>query len=209
MKRRNYGFTLAELMTAVVLFLLFGTSLTAMLIMGMDYWQQASLTTETQEGARSAADWIATELRQAIPDPDPGQAGHPPTGYRSISPAVEPTGVLTPNANETEADSLLFTKPNAANYDPVQVGWNSASPANYQQVEYEVQAGDRLMRTVRTYDESGRLADSRSDTLTSLTGGSVALTVTRLSNSLYRLNLACAKEGKSFSVDARVYVESP
>lgn len=140
-RRTNFrGLTLAEVLVSLFLIGIFGLVAVGSLQMALRQWGSVAQKVNAAQNARFITSTIANELRQAIPWADPTR------GYMSITPAVAPTGVLTPNANAPNSAQVVFTEPHPTTtggaWDPMQSGWSSTSASNYRTITYRVQGLD-------------------------------------------------------------------
>lgn len=154
---KQKGFSLSEFMIALFLFSILSSSLAGTIIIGMRYYQKSNLGTEAQMFTRNAIEFISNEIRQAVPNPDPGLNGNTPTGYKAVSPSIDPTGVLYPNVNEISTDYVVFTIPDYDYYDPSDEDWFSQDPRNYKKVKYAVYNQNELIRETTTYNSDGSI----------------------------------------------------
>ncbi len=192
-RERGRGFTLAELTVLLLIFSLFATTVLATLTLALRFWTHFNQELSAEQTARTAMDVITDELRQALPDTDPGGTNSA-TGYRSISPAVPPTGILQPNANATSSTQLIFTEPNTANFDPSSSGWVASAPSNFQRVRYYV-LNNAVRREQIQYDSSGNvIADTDDMVVTASSTGSVSLSFGYLSADTLNVTVS-ANEG--------------
>lgn len=198
MKRR--GITLAELTVVLALFGLFSTTALAALNLAMGHWRNVAQEVDAASSCRFVASTLSNELRQGIPNPAPAATG---TGYRSLSPAVSPTAVLTPNQNARTATEVVFTEPNPASYDPLAAGFNPQDPANYRRVRYYV-SGAAVRREVRTYTSSGGVASTQDALLAS--ADTLALSATWVAPDLFDLDVTCTRGRDSAHLRTRVFV---
>jgi|GEM_PF-1706027 len=205
MKRTNGGFTLAELMVVSVLFLLVSSSIMGVLILALSCWEKADASVAAQQNARLAASIIIADLKQAVINQDPGHGTNPATGYRSISPAVPPTGVLFPNLNQLSRAYLIFNEPNFSAYDPSGATWDPQDPSNYQKVKYYVSSGT-LLRQVTKYDSSSQVTSTREDPIAAVNDGSITLTVNYLGTNLFYVEVRAVEKSTSSSSSSKVYI---
>lgn len=205
MKRTNGGFTLAELMVVCVLFLLFSSSIMGILILALSSWEKADASVAAQQNARLAASIVMADLKQAVINQDPGHGTNPPTGYRAISPAIPPTGVLYPNLNLPSTTYLIFNEPNFSTYDPSGTSWDPQNPSNYQKVKYYVSSGT-LLRQVTKYDSSSRSTSTREDPIAAVSDGSLNLTINYLAANLFYVEVRAVEKSNSSSSSSNVYI---
>ncbi len=200
------GFSLVDMIVTLAIFGVLSLSILSTLIISNGYWQQGNQQTTSQGNSREAFQAVLNELKQALPDPDPGGA-NPITGYLSIAPAVAPTGVLMPNANTAVSATLTFNEPNTANYTPFGVGWSPNTPSNYKKIQYSVTGTNTLQRTEITYNANGSQASTRTDTVLSSKNGTLQLQCTFLSSNLFNLKITATENGKTYVLSSDVYLE--
>lgn len=200
MNRRRHGITLAELTVVLALFGLFSTTALAALNLAMGHWRKVAQEVDAASSCRFVASTLSNELRQGIPNPAPAASG---TGYRSLSPAVAPTAVLTPNQNARTATEVVFTEPNPATYDPLAAGFSPQDPANYRRVRYYV-SGATLRREVRTYASNGTVTGTQDALLA--TADTMNLTATWVAADLFDLDVTCTRGRDSANLRTRVFV---
>jgi len=206
--KSSSGMVLSELMVALVIFLLFSGSLLAIVTLGMRYWGKANANVLAQQNARLAAEAIVSEMKQAIPNPDPGGVGRTPTGYLAITPALEPTGVLYPNYNQPSLDYVEFTEPNPVNYDRASSGFVPEDPSNYQRIRYYV-SGKKLYRDITRYDSNGISLGTSTSPLAAASGeGTLSMEVDCLAARLFRITIRATEKGKSFQYSSQIFIAS-
>lgn len=174
--REQSGFTLAEVLITAVVFLLFSTVLFGLLINGLNYFKAADADFSAQTTCRNIMEIIVSELRQAVPNPDPGLANSP-TGYLSIAPNAAPTAILYPNYLNKTGNYLIFTEPNHSNFDPSESSFSDMDPSNYQRIRYYVQNGNTLMREITKYDSNGSVASTESDQVAEVPNGEIVMEI--------------------------------
>ena len=198
---------LTELLVAVLIFMLFSTAMLATISMALQAYRDTDRQDRLQQAVQSVFNALSLELRQAIPDSDPGGT-NPPTGYLSIVPLVAPTGVLAPNANQPNNSSIIFTEPNPNNYNPSLAGWNSASPINYQKVRYYIQ-GSQMLREIITYNANGSVATTQTDIVAELTsGGNLAISCVYQSPTLFTVTVNGNLGSDNYSLNSNIYLAS-
>lgn len=203
MRRRPRGFTLAELTVMCMVFTIFAMTAVAVMTLAMQYWTQSNQRVLAEQNARVAISTISSELRQGIPDPDPG-SGNPATGYLSITPTVSPTAVLVPNANSTTGTSLEFTETNPTNYDPSSGTFSSTNPANYQRVRYYV-SGTDLHRELKLFDATGTVTSTSDDVIVSASStGTLILSTQYLNTNEFKLTVTAAEGISQFVLSTTV-----
>lgn len=200
------GFMLLELLVATTIFLLFSTAMVATISMALQSQREADRRNRLQQNVKALHAAVTTEMKQAIANPDPGGA-FPSTGYLSIVPAVAPTGVLLPNANQPANTAVTFTEPNSANYNPSLAGWVDSSPANYMRVRYYIQ-GTRAFREVITYAANGSVASTQTDPVADIPLGNLSISSTYQSPTLYIVVVSGSEGGKTYSLSTQVYLIS-
>lgn len=179
------GFTLAELLISIGLFMILTTSLFGTLMIGMRTYRKNSLKSTMQFAVQNSVETMSNELRQAAPNGDPGLFGNPPTGYKLIGSSFDPsgnplesTGVIVPNLNNKTSDnSLVFNKPDYLYYKPGDLAWVPLDPRNFRKVTYSVKDGFRLMREEITYNADGSVATRVEDPVVEAPEGSLAFKV--------------------------------
>lgn len=205
---------MVEVLVAIAVFSVFTLFLTSAIIYSLRYINQVEAEISYQQAVRYSIETIVEELRQAIPNPDPGTAGNDPTGYKRISPSVGPTGVLYPNANSDNGTYLLFTEPNPDTYDPSESGFSKTSPEYYQQVKYYVQ-DNVLYRSQKRFDETGAVSSEETQPIVSVTPGSLSLQVQYESATSFTVKVSASNDADtgersieySASVDVDLLVE--
>ncbi|MFH0801527.1 MAG: prepilin-type N-terminal cleavage/methylation domain-containing protein [bacterium] len=205
MKKRNGGFTLAELMVVSVLFLLVSSSIMGVLILALSCWEKADASVAAQQNSRLAVSIITADLKQAVANQDPGHGTNPPTGYRAISPAVPPTGVLYPNMNQTSRAYIIFNEPYFSAYDPSGASWDPQDPSNYQKIKYYVSSGI-ILRQVTKYDSSSQIASTREDPIAAVNDGSITLTVDYLGPNLFNVKVSAVEKSNTSICSSKVYI---
>jgi prepilin-type N-terminal cleavage/methylation domain-containing protein len=152
------GFSMAEVLVSLVVFSLFSLGLVYSLTYGIRCFRKAEAAHNAHNTCISALEVILNDLNQAIPNPDPGRI-NTPTGYLSISPAVELTAFLIPNNNSKTSNKIKFNMPNFTNMDiaganpPV----DKLRPDLYRQVEYYT-SNNALYRKITNIDAAGILS---------------------------------------------------
>ncbi|MBI2266584.1 MAG: prepilin-type N-terminal cleavage/methylation domain-containing protein [Armatimonadetes bacterium] len=204
MKNNKNGFTLAELLVAAALFMLLGGALLTVVSMALRSWRDADVRVNNQQNVRLIQDAIVSELRQAIPDSDPGGL-NPPTGYLSVTPAISPTGVIFPNTNTPLGNYVEFTEPNPAVYDPSSVGFNPATPSNYRRIKYYLQSG-YLKRDSTEYDSNGTPLNQKTTNIAQINTGTITLEVARLGTKLYQVKFTVQQGNQVFMLVQKVFV---
>jgi len=200
---RRRGFTLAEVVITVAVFSIFAVSAAGSMTAALRNWTRCNTRMQAEQNARTALSTIVADLRQALPDPDPGTSA-PPTGYLSLSPSVSATGTLAPNANIPNSTTLTFTEPNVANYNPGGSGWSPLSPANYQKVTYYVLNGS-LRRKQIQYTASGAISATTDDAVaTPVQGTPVALTCAYLSPTSVQITVTATEQTQACTLSTSV-----
>lgn len=197
---RRRGLTLAEVTVVLALFGLFSTTALASLNLAMSHWRKVAQEVDAASNCRFVTSTLTNELRQGIPNPAAASTG---TGYLSLSPAVAPTAVLTPNQNVRTATELVFTEPHPTSYDPLASGFDPQSPASYRRVRYYL-SGATMRREVRTYTSTGTVATTQDALLAS--GDSMALGVTWVAPDLFDVDVTCTRGRDSATLRTRVFV---
>lgn len=200
------GFTLAELLVTLTMFGILSLSILSTCVVANGYWLQGNQQTSSQGNARAIFQTILNELKQALPDPDPGGL-NPATGYLSITPAVPPTGVLFPNVNASTGATLTFTEASTTNYTPFSAGWNPATASNYKKITYSVQGGNTLQRLETSYAANGSVASTRTDQVLQSKRGTLQLQSTYFASSFFNVSVTGNESGKIYSLTSDVYLE--
>ena len=182
-KNKHYeGFTLAELLISIGLFMILTTSLFGTLMIGMRTYRKNSLKSAMQFAVQNSVETMNNELREAAPNDDPGLFGNPPTGYKIVGSSYDPvgkpiesTGVIVPNLNSKTSDnSLVFNKPDYTYYKPTDPAWVTIDPRNFRKITYSIKDGYRLMREEITYNADGSVATRVEDPVAETPEGSLA-----------------------------------
>lgn len=188
------------IMAMMIVFL--GTLFSAM-IAGLRYWTDGRLRLRAQEALRESLDTMTMELRQAIPNPDPGTNGNSPTGYLAISPSVDPTGIIVPNRNVQQADYVTFTEPNEQYYNPSLANWSEMQPQNYRKVRYFIDNGI-LKRQFTTYNANGQVVTDQTDNVVKLQDGSLSLQSNYVSDTMVTIRMTVTLNKFSYTVFTKV-----
>jgi hypothetical protein len=202
----NKGFSLAEFLVTLGLMMVLTASLFGTLTLGMRYYRQSNYSTDLQKTARDSVEYITDEIRQAVPDEDPGIMGNPPTGYKSISPAVSSTGILSPNMNDKDADSVIFTKPDYNYFDPGNTTWDPLDPRNFKKIRYYVKNTNELIREETTFNADGSQKDKVSVALAQVAGGKIEMACNLSQNSgsspSYVIKITATRNSTSYSLSS-------
>lgn len=188
------------MLAMMVLFV--GTLFSAM-IAGLSYWRDGRLRLQAQEALRESLDTMTTELRQAIPDPDPGINGNPPTGYIAVDPDIDPTGFLYPNVHNAVGNYLEFTEPVETVYQPAGTSWAEEIPNNYQKIRYFIEGGV-LKRRVTRFNADGTEADVTENSVVTLPGGELSMTVTFISPTFARIEMTATLNKFTYTINTLV-----
>ncbi len=180
MRKVTKGFTLPEVLVSLAIFLLFILTMLGMLIMGMRYLNKADAQIVAQRTCRNILDTIVSELRQGVPNPDPGG-----TGYLSVT--TNPTAVLYPNESTPTTNYILFTEPNYARFNPSDASFNRQNPDIYQRVKYYVQ-NNILYREEQTIT-GGNLDTPVVTPLAEAPNGEIQLSVTRVNDKTFDITV--------------------
>ncbi len=193
------GFTLVELTVAISVFGLFALTALASLQMTLEHWRSVSVRVDATSACRRVVSALGDELRQAVPNSAPG-----PSGYLGLVPAVDPTAVLTPNANlRLATNEVVFTQPDPASYNPLSASFDPVDPGNYRKVRYYVRDGE-VRRQVWTLSGSGA-ASLQADAL--LVGVDAArIDVAFLEPDLFSLAVSCTRGRNVAQLETRVFV---
>lgn len=173
--RLNNGFSLSEFMVSLGLFLILTSSLAGTLIIGMRYYKASDVSVDVQKSVRDTIEAISNDVRQAVPNDDPGLFGNPPTGYKSITPSISPTGVLYPNVNLTSTNYIIFNKPDYSYYNPTSTSWVPLDPRNFRKIRYFIQNGNEVMREVTLFNSDGTVLSTHQDSQAIVKDGSIQL----------------------------------
>lgn len=187
-------------MAMMIVFL--GTLFSAM-IAGLRYWTDGRLRLRAQEALRESLDTITMEMRQAIPNPDPGTNGNSPTGYMAITPSVDPTGILSPNKNVQQSNYITFTEPNVQNYNPSAQNWSEVQPQNYLKVKYFIDNGI-LKRQIISYNANGTIVSDQTDNVVKLQDGSMSMQVNYVSETLVTIRMTATINKFSYTIFTKV-----
>ncbi|MDQ7824673.1 MAG: prepilin-type N-terminal cleavage/methylation domain-containing protein [Candidatus Eremiobacteraeota bacterium] len=186
-RRHSSGFTLSEIMVAVVLFALFATTLLAILTMALRSMTRSDRLVNAQRNVMAINEVISTELRTAV-------VNESSTGYRSLSPVPPSTAVLAPSSVGGTSAQLTFNVPRRGVYDPCAASFNPADPANYQVVRYYVSVSGREMhREVKLYTTSGALISTVDATVAETEDGLFTFSATLTGSDLVTLTLTCTE----------------
>jgi prepilin-type N-terminal cleavage/methylation domain-containing protein len=205
LRKRNKGFSLPELLVALVVFMLLSTSLVCAVSLGLRYWMGVIDRVNTQQSTQTACNAIASELKQAIVDPDPGTNGNPATGYMSVVPAIAASGILYPNANTVSTNYVDFTEPNPLLYDPSSAFFSATNPSNYRRVKYYL-LNNTIYRNVKTYTSSGIEASNSTAPLVQSTTGVLTLTAVYSSPTSLRLIIFSREGNASRTLSTNIYL---
>lgn len=197
MKGGARAFTLSEICVVVVLFALFSTTALASLNLSLAQWGYVARRINATSSARFAMSTMVNELRQALPNPTS-------LGYRSLTPAVSPTGVLKPNANARTSTELVFTEVDPDAYNPAASGFDSGNPALYRRVRYYVQGGTTLRREMTTYTSGGSVASTRDDLVAR--AQALSLSVTWQAADLFDLAVSVTEGNVVVTLNTRAFI---
>jgi type II secretory pathway pseudopilin PulG len=199
-RRRPRAFSLSEIVVVVALFGLFSTTALAGLNLTLGYWRTISSRVDAVSSCRLVVGTIANELRQGIPNPAPASTS---TGYRQISPPVDPTAVLRPNASSPIANELVFTEPDPTRYDPLNSSFDPEDPSYYRTVRYYV-TGGTVRREVKTWTSSGSVANTVDGVLANM--DSAELRVTWRAPDLFDLEFSCTRGKDAARLNTQIFV---
>ncbi len=197
------AFTLVETIIIMAMMIVFLGTLFSAMIAGLRYWTDGRLRLRAQESLRESLDTMTMELRQAIPNPDPGTNGNGPTGYLAITPSVEPTGIIFPNKNVLQTDYITFTEPNVQNYDPSLTNWSEVQPQNYFKTKYFIDNGI-LKRQIISYNANGLPASDQTDTVVKLQDGSLSMQATYISDTLISIRMTATLNKFTYTIFTKV-----
>ena len=201
--RYQKAFTLVETIIIMAMMIVFLGTLFSAMIAGLRYWTDGRLRLRAQEALRESLDTMTMELRQAIPNPDPGTNGNGSTGYLALSPAVDPTGIIFPNRNVQQTDYITFTEPNVQNYNPSVQNWSEVQPQNYHKVKYFIDNGV-LKRQIISYNANGLVASDQTDNVVKLQDGSLSMQVNYLSETLVSIRMTATLNKFSYTIFTKV-----
>lgn len=200
----NKGFSIAEFIVTLGLFLVLTSSLAEVLVVGVKYYRESNAGTDIQQSLRTAVGYMTDELRQAAPNDDPGLFGNQPSGYKSITPPILPNGVIIPNVNQPSANLLEFTKPDFDYYAPGSEAWNPMDPRNYKRIKYYIKHGNTLYRSVTLYESSGKTLASIEDPIIEIPDGTLEIICSLQQTSdlqhIYRIRLIGKQDKKMFTL---------
>lgn len=196
--KRTRGFSLAEFTVMLALFGLFSTTALAALNLALGHWRNVARKVDAAAACRFVTSTLSNELRQGVPNPAPGA-----TGYKALSPAVNPTAMLVPNANAKTSTSLTFTEPNPATFNPLLDSFNPENPANYRRVRYYT-SGAMVRREVLTYSAAGAVTNT-TDSLVAAQDA-VALSFTWLSSNTLAMEVTCTRGNDTAKLKTQVFV---
>ncbi|MCD4784399.1 MAG: hypothetical protein K8T10_11315 [Candidatus Eremiobacteraeota bacterium] len=205
-RRLNNGFSLAEFIVSLGLFLILTSSLAGTLMIGMRCYQASDVDVDFQKSVRDTIEAISNDVRQAVPDDAPGLFGNPATGYKSITPSISPTGVLYPNVNEASTNYIIFNKPDYSYYNPTLASWVPLDPRNFRKIRYFVQNDNEIIREVTLFNSDGSVASTHQDSQAIVEEGSIQLICSMQysddMNPFYRVRVIVSEEEKTFSLSA-------
>ncbi|MCE1247324.1 MAG: hypothetical protein LWY06_11825 [Firmicutes bacterium] len=202
-KSNKTGFSLAEFMITLGLLMVLTASLFGTLTLSMRYYRQSNYSTDLQKAVRDSVEYMTDEIRQAVPDEDPGMLGNNPTGYKMITPAVSSNGIMYPNMNDKDTDYVMFTKPDYDYFDPGSSTWEPFDPRNYKRIRYYVKDINKLIREVTTFKADGTVKDKTSDELAVVQDGTITLECTMFtpgSTPSYCIQVTVVRDDKSYSL---------
>lgn len=193
------GFTLVEMSVALCIFGLFALTALASLNLTLKHWRSVSARVEAASASRLVASTLGQELRQAVPNPAPGA-----TGYLALTPAVDPTAVLVPNANSRlSTNEVVFTEPNPAVYNPLSTSFNPADPSNYRRVRYYV-ANGAVRRQIWNLSSSGSASLQCDAAL--VAADEVRFDVSYLEPDLFEVAVSCTRGQNVSQLETKIFV---
>jgi len=195
--RRRAGFTLVELIIAAGTLLVLCAATAFTLIVAMRYWTSCGDRALAERNARAALSIITAEVRQALP------AENAATGYHALTPAVDATGLLTPNANSVQSDALVFTEPDPTGYQPDSSGWNVERGDICQRVRYYTRDG-AIYREVTRFTATGGVAQTSEDPVVAAQDGALALACTFTGPESLRIAVTSRKGASETVLQSRV-----
>lgn len=206
------GFSLAEFLVALAMFLILTSSIFGTLVVGIRYYEKSTSGLEAKKSVRDVVSIVTSEMRHAVPNPAPGFSGNEPTGYRAVTPSIAPTGVLYPNAGSPETDFVLFTEPDFSHYDPDSPEWFTINPENFIQVKYFINNGNTLVREVTSFNTDGSFKNRTRDDVVIFEKGSLRLEAS-VSGSpgpypLYNIAVTAIDDEKTFSLSSKIAIPS-
>lgn len=202
-RKNQRALTITEMIIMLAMLIVFIGTLFSSMIAGLRYWNDGRLRLRAQESLRECLDTMTTEMRQALPNPDAGVGTNTPTGYLAITPVVDPTGVLYPNANTPDGNYIEFTEPVEVNYVPSNTGWKPELPNNYQKVRYFISGGD-LKRRVTKYNSAGAQESQTENNVVTLQDGSLSLRTKYLSATYYEIEMTATLNKFSYTIKTNV-----
>lgn len=201
--RKQRAFSMIEVVIILAMMTVFIGALFSAMVAGLRYWKSGRLRLSAQEALRESLDTMNTELRQAIPNPDPGTGGNPATGYISVDPNIDPTGLLYPNVHNVTGDYVEFTEPNFNNYLPSGENWKPEIPNNYKKVRYFTEGGI-LKRRVTIYNLDGSVQNETEANAVSLPAGDLSMRSTFLSPTFLEIEMTATLNKFSYTIKTRV-----
>ncbi|MCE7869955.1 hypothetical protein DYH09_06210 [bacterium CPR1] len=197
--KRQSAISLAELLTAIFLFGLFGLMVLASLQLALRQWTSVSGRMRVAQQARFVLGVMQDELRQGIPWRDATD------GYLRVGASTGPTALLMPNETTPSSDVLEFTEPHPQYYLPLSGGWNSEAAANFRNVTYRINGLD-VVREVRTHDKVPPDPPEVEVISSARPGATVALAFTYLSPSMCELAVTSTAGDDTETVRTRCFI---
>jgi prepilin-type N-terminal cleavage/methylation domain-containing protein len=207
------GFTVPEVLVAISTFLILALLIGNSLLLGIKYVKQAEKKISDQIVCRGAIEIIVNDLRQGVPNLDPGNQ-NPPTGYQGIEPPVSTTtAVLMPNENDSTSKYIEFTKPNYEVIDASETGFDRMKPEMFRIIKYYCQ-DMVLYREMRTINQDGSINPPVIIPIAEVENGVFELTVEYINQRLFKINFSINKmendkiiTTSSYTVIAAIVVE--
>jgi type II secretory pathway pseudopilin PulG len=204
--KKNYkknGVTLPEALVAILTFGLLTSLLIASMSLTIRWLGKADAEIVAHQTCSNALEIIVSEMRQAVPNPDP-ETGPLGTGYLSIDPTTakpKRTAVLMPNylPGNKESNYILFTSPNFENFDPAEETFDIEDPSCYKHVRFYVTGdGKKLIREVKLIDQMRNFYDRQEDVIGETVDGRIELTARHEDEKLFAIELSVTEaSGKS------------
>jgi hypothetical protein len=197
--RRQWAISLAELLTAIFLFGLFGLMVLASLQLALRQWTSVSGRMRVAQQARFVLGVMQDELRQGIPWRDATD------GYLRLGAGTGPTALLMPNETTLNTAVLEFTEPHPQYYLPLSGGWNPEAPANFRNITYRVNGLD-VVREVRSHDKVPPDPPEIEVISSARPGATVALAFTYLSPNMCELAVTSTAGDNTETVRTRCFI---
>ncbi|MBM3461994.1 MAG: hypothetical protein FJX76_07830 [Armatimonadetes bacterium] len=181
------GSTLAEVLAAAAIFMVFTTALSATLTLAMRFWRMGGDDVNLQASLRRGLQTMRSELGQAVV-------------YQDITSSATPSAVLTPATGSTVITEVAFTEPADPN-SPSLLITGSGSSSTYQKVSY-YPSGNVLYRKVSTLAGGNPKTDA---IMTLPSGTSLSMTATGLTANCVQVTLTAKATNAQYSVSTAIY----